>query len=93
MSLPPVKISSITAALSKAEVTSHPGDFVVAWAKDMIENQGQGELVDVAYEMLGQLLEDPTDKLKALAVLAVCWNALRATVEGKELEELFQESA
>jgi len=93
MSFPPVKLTSISAALNKAEVTSDPGEFVTNWAKDMIDNQGQGELVSVAYELLAQLIDNPTDRMKSLAIFAVCWNALRATVEGKELEELFQESA
>ena len=83
-----------TALKANAEIASRQetaGGFTVQWIEEMLENQPM--LAEFVVQMCDGLFEEAENKVKCVCVLGIVVNAIRASLEAKELEELFQETA
>ena len=91
MSIPEIKFDCFLACLHKA-TTVDPIEFGEAWLLDMVES-GQRDFATSIVGIIEELLteEGPTAKLKALNAVAITVNAIKATIEAEELEEMFKE--
>ena len=69
------------------------GQFVTEWLENLITKENQPMLAAFIVEMCDSFFEESKDKIKAVAVLGIVLNSIKATTEAKELEELFTETA
>ena len=91
MSIPEIKFDCFLACLHKA-TTVDPTELGEASLLDMVES-GQRDFATSIVSIIEELLneEGATAKLKALNAVAITVNAIKATIEAEELEEMFKE--
>lgn len=96
MTIPRLKFSTLAACLGKA-TQSDPGDFIQGWVDTMAKEEDQVEFVSGITALVDEIHMDGdnmgTTKLKSMTVCAIIYQCIKATIEGKELEEMFKETA
>ena len=83
-----------TALKANAEIASRQetaGGFTVHWIEKMCEEQPM--MASFIVEMCDGFFEESEHKVKCVCLLGVVVNAIKASIEAKELEELFEETA
>ena len=93
------KLPTVTAGALKAnaEIAARAeggaGQFVSEWIENLITKENQPMLGAFIVEMCDSFFEESQNKIKAVAVLGIVLNSIKATTEEKELQELFEETA
>ena len=90
--LPAVTAETILATVEQARRSGTPGKFVLEWL-EKFASKGQEELCGGIVELVDGFFEDAQGKIHCAAVVGIVLNSVMASIEAKELEELFQETA
>ena len=83
-----------TALKANAEIAAREdtaGGFTVQWIEGMCEEQPM--MASFIVEMCDGFFEESEHKIKCVCVLGIVINSIKASLEAKELEELFAETA
>ena len=89
--LPTVTATALKANAEIAAREETAGGFTVQWIGEMCESQPM--MAAFVVEMCDSFFEESEHKIKCVCVLGIVVNAIKASIEAKELEELFTETA
>ena len=90
--LPVVTAETILANVEQARRSGTPGKFVLEWI-EKLASKGQEEFCGSIVELIEGFFEDAKGKVHCAAVIGIVLNSVMASIEAKELEELFEETA
>ena len=89
--LPTITANALKANAEIAARHEGTGGFTVQWIEKMCEEQPL--LASFVVEMCDGFFEESENKVKCVCMVGVVVNAIKASIEAKELEELFSETA
>tara|TARA_B110001454_G_C12404486_1_gene302378 strand:+ start:75 stop:353 length:279 start_codon:yes stop_codon:yes gene_type:complete len=89
--LPTVTANALKANAEIAARQETAGGFTTTWIEEMCEEQPM--MASFIVEMCDSFFEEAEHKVKCVCVAGIVVNAIKASIEAKELEELFTETA
>ena len=89
--LPTVTATALKANAEIAAREETAGGFTIQWIEGMCESQPM--VASFVVEMCDSFFEESEHKIKCVCVVGIVVNAIKASIEAKELEELFTETA
>ena len=89
--LPTVTATALKANAEIAARQETAGGFTVHWIEKMCEEQPM--LASFVVEMCDGFFEEAENIVKCTCMVGVVVNAIKASIEAKELEEMFEETA